>query len=73
MMAELIKSTLCEPDRDPDPQTVGEVMRSERANTHQGPGSNRSHRKAEYMGAIRSAHQLRKSLLPGTGPYMGVP
>jgi hypothetical protein len=70
VMAELINSTLCEPGWVTGRPATVKVMRSERATSHQGPRSARSHLMAGYMGAISLNHPKQKSLLQGAGPYM---
>ena len=73
MMAELINSTLCEPDWVTGGLATAKVMRSGRATSHQGPRSARSHLMAGYMGAISLNYPEQKSLLQGTGPYITHP
>ena len=70
VMAELTQSTYREPGKELGSSAAVSVMRSVRANTHQGPRHPVSHCMAGYMGAISLLLPRTQTLANGTGPYM---
>jgi hypothetical protein len=69
VMAEPIKSTLCEPDREIGHPSGAAVMRSKRANTYQGLRSNPISTDGRTDGEISFDHPEQGPRYRGTDPY----